>query len=447
MKRGHWLAALTALCCGAAGAAQNVTRLDAALAARIDGAPLYALSVDSLCRAAREQTSGASCAASLQTAIANRLLAAAARRDFKDLQGSNRVAFERDVALDDKLGALLRAQFGAELEAALKALPGGTLNGLISAQNPLDAALWERIFGQPGKLQLTYSLDAQQVALAKKTVLLRYSLQPGQSAAITLYDVYRRQNVQGRLELYQHNVTFLQQQTQLTLAGLFELHWAAHTFGAHALADLRLALDDQDQVQALLALHGIGADIEDEGVLLERMARQVSRAEIAAYYRQHKDEFTRIEKVKARHIRLPDEASGNAVLAAAAKGETFAALARRYSQADDAQAGGDLGWIVHEGKLDWLAQLAFMQPEGQVSRPFRTAVAPNQAAQWEIVLVEQRVQGYQAPDSEAVAYAARHAVAREKAGAQILALRERLLRQARIEINGDLPDIPAAVRS
>ena len=92
--------------------------------------------------------------------------------------------------------------------------------------------------------------------------------------------------------------------------------------------------------------------------------------------------------------------------------------------------------------MGWLEQLAFMQPEGQVSRPFRAPVGPNQAAPWEIVLVERRVEAYQAADSEAVRYAARHALAREKAAAQLQALRERLLREARIEVNGKLLDAP-----
>ncbi|MDC8757540.1 peptidylprolyl isomerase [Janthinobacterium fluminis] len=447
MSRRGTLAALAACAwlAGPAGAALIDTRLDdPALAARIDGAPLYTLSVDALARAAREKTPGAPRAAALQTAIMNRLLAALARRDFKaeELHPSTRVTFQRDVAADDKLAASLRAQYGKELEAALRALPGASLNGLVRESFEPEPAAWERVFGKGGKLQLEYVLSAEQQAQAKKTILLRYKLPAGQSGDITLYDVYRRQNVQGRVELFNRNQPYLRQQARLKLANLFVLHWATQQFGAKAVDDLRQTLGEQDEVLALLALHGIGDDIEGESALLGRLAKQVGAAEIGAYYRSHKEEFRRIERVKARHIRVADERLGKEVVAAAAKGEDFGALARRHSTADDAKAGGELGWIVHEGKLSWLQQLAFMQPEGQVSRPYRGPVAPDQAASWEIVLVEQRVQGYQAPDSEAVKYTARKAVAREKAAAQMKALRERVLHDAAIEVDGKQLDAP-----
>jgi len=451
LKRARRVATLAVLSClaawsGSAAAAEHIVRFDdPALAARIDGAPLYTLSVDCLTRAARERTADAGRGAILRALISNRLLAGAARRDFKDeqLQGGSRVAFLPDVASDDKLAALLRAQFGPELEAALQALPGATLDGLVQERGEATPAQWEQVFGKPGSLRLEYALNPAQIALAKKVVLLRYRLEPQRDETITLYQVYRRQNVQGRVELYNGNMAFLRQQVQLTLAGRFETHWAAGRFGAAALADLRRSLDEQEQARALLALHGIGDDIDAESALLGRLATRVSGPEIAAYYRDHRDEFQRIERVKARHIRVADERAGDVVLAGAARGEDFGALARRYSIAADAASGGELGWIVHEGKLSWLAQLAFMQPEGEVSRPFRAPLGPNQAAPWEIVLVERRVQASQAADSEAVAYVARKAVAREKAAAQLAALRERLLREATIEINGKLLAMPA----
>lgn len=447
MSRLGTLAALAAcaLLAGRAPAAPPDARLaDPALAARIDGAPLYALSVEALLHAAREKTPGATRTAALQAAIANRLLARAARRDFRheELHPPMRVTFRRDVAADDKLAASLRAQYGKELEAALRALPGATLDGLARDAADLKPAEWERVFGKADKLQLDYTLNEAQLAQAKKLVVLRHKLPAGKDGALTLYDLYQRQNVQGRVELFNRNQAFLRQQARLGLANLFVQDWAARRFGARAVDDLRQTLVEQDEAQALCALHGVGADMHGENPLLGRLAKQVGAAEIAGYYAAHKDEFTRLERVRARHIRVADEKRGDEVLAAAAKGEDFGALARRYSTADDARAGGELGWIVHQGKLGWLQQLAFMQPEGQVSRPFRAPVAPNQAAPWEIVLVEQRVTGYQAADSEAVKYAARNALAREKAVAQLKALRARLLREAVIEVDGALLDAP-----
>ncbi len=54
------------------------------------------------------------------------------------------------------------------------------------------------------------------------------------------------------------------------------------------------------------------------------------------------------------------------------------------------------------------------------------------------MLVEQRIDGYQPPDSDSVRYAAAQAIAQAKAVAEFKSLRERLLRNARIEIGAGL---------
>lgn len=61
------------------------------------------------------------------------------------------------------------------------------------------------------------------------------------------------------------------------------------------------------------------------------------------------------------------------LLARLNKGESFAALARQYSQAPGAATGGDLGWI-EDGQLDKPLDeaLARLQP-GQISPPLRSA--------------------------------------------------------------------------
>jgi len=416
---------------------------DPALAARIDGAPVQAFSVDLLWRQARVKEAKAARSTVLEEIVLNRLLVAAAHARFNEEQlfAGQRVAFARDVALDDQLVALLRSQYGKELEQALAQLPGGSLEGLISAQGKPDAAALDAVFGKPDQLKLEYSLNADQQARARNVLLLRYAL-PSGSGAVTLFDIYHRQNVQGRVALFNRQADFLQQQARLDLAGRFVLDWSTRRFGSAAVADLRRALAERSEVLALQQLHGIGDDIDTASPLLKQLAAQVGNAQIAAYYAQHREEFSRIEKVKARHIRLADEATAQQVYAALSKGAEFAALARRYSIASDAVSGGDLGWIRHEGKPDWVAQLALAQPEGPASRPFRTPAGPQDAAAWEIIQVQQKVQGYQAADSDSVRYAASNAVARGSALAQWTALRQQVLRAARIEINRSQLDQP-----
>jgi parvulin-like peptidyl-prolyl isomerase len=193
-----------------------------------------------------------------------------------------------------------------------------------------------------------------------------------------------------------------------------------------------------------MALHRLGADVDANSQLLNKLAQQVSKDEIQTYYAAHKDEFKRIAWVKARHIRLLDENKAKEISQLAAKGADFAALAQQHSIAPDASRGGDLGVIKHQGKLTWLAELAFMQEEGKVSPPFRSAVGPKDEASWEVVLVEKRQEGYQDVGSEAVRYQASRAIAQEKAVKHISSLREQVLKSAKIEVNRAALDLPAA---
>jgi parvulin-like peptidyl-prolyl isomerase len=416
---------------------------DPAIAARVDGVPLLAFSVDALWRTARQGDPKASRSAALEQAVVNRLLAGSARKTYGEavLFAGQRVAFAHEVMVDDQLVATLRGLYGKELEQSLQRLPGGSLAGLVTAQPAVDPAALDAVFGRAGQLRLEYTLNAAQLARAQEVVVLRYQLPQGPAGAITLADVYRRQNVQGRVALFGRQSAHLQQQARLALAALYVQYWGKQRFGAAAVADLRRVLDEQDAVQALQQLHGIGNDIDAASPVVKQLSAQVSAADIDNYYRRHREEFRRIEKVKARHIRLADERTAQTVADALAGGADFGALARRYSTADGA-AGGALGWLQHSGAPDWLAQLAFSQPEGQPSRPIRSPVGPNEKAVWEIVLVDQRLEGYQDPASEAVRYLAGNAVAREKAAAQLAALRQRLLGAARIDINRSVLDQP-----
>lgn len=439
---GGMLLGLTLAVALPASAEVNYAVRDAALAARINGAPLQAFALDAAWRLARAKQPQVSRTAVLETLISERLLAAAARKSYGEaaLYSGQRVGFAQDVALDDQLAGSLRSLYGKELEQVLLRLPGGSLNGVVTERPALDGAALDAVFGKPGQLRLELALGEQQQTRAKAIVVLRYALPNGGKGALSLYDIYRRQNVQGRAQLLSRQVGFVQQQAMQSLAALFVLDWARGQFGVAAVDDLRGVLADQEAVLALQRLHGIGIDTDSGSPLLEQLARQVGAAEVQAYYKQHQEEFVRIERVKARHIRLPDEASALAVYGELRAGGDFAALARRHSRAADARNGGELGWIKHEGKPDWLAQLAFAQDKGEVSRPIRAPVGPHEPAYWEIVLVEQRVNGVQAADSEAVRYVASNAVAREKALAQLAALRARVLREAHIELNRGVLD-------
>ncbi|QNA89738.1 hypothetical protein G4G28_16920 [Massilia sp. Dwa41.01b] len=343
---------------------------DPALAARVNGEAIHAFTFQAMLHASQDSKPRPTPAAVLDELVAERLLASWARKRFtsEELYPATRVGFAREAALDDKLVGLLRSMYPRELEAALHALPGGDLNGLVADSPRLDAATLERLFGKPGRMRLDYTLDAGQEALAARVPLLRYTL-GGQPGTLTVLDVLRRQNVQGRMEFFNHNVDFMQQGARTALAGLFVQDWAARRFGAPALADLRRALSDQDDVHAVRALYGLAGHAESESRVQAGLAQGVTRAEIGAYYAANREQFRRTLRVKARHIRVPDEATAAQVVAAASKGQDFAGLARRFSIAPDAQSGGDLGWVHQTGNPDWLSSLVLLQPRGRSRVP------------------------------------------------------------------------------
>jgi hypothetical protein len=414
---------------GLASAGEPVT------AARINGVPLYATTVAAMLHFAPVQQPRPSAHSVRDELIANRLLASWARTHHgAQLHAASRVTFDHEVQVEDQLVASLRALHGKQLEATIKTLPGATLAGVINDAAPPEALALDKVFGGRARMRLEYTLDAAQTAQAGQIVLMRYTLPGTPVRTISLLDVFRRQNVQGRMEFFNHNKAFIREQANLRLASLFVLEWARHYLGEPGLADLRRALGDELDVRAAMSLYGIAVSHDAHSHVKAVLEQKVSAREIAAYYKTHKASFVRTEKVKARHIRVADEALATQIAAQAAAGTPFATLARRHSTAPDAAQGGELGWLTPDPQQDWLTALALLQEEGVVSRPYRAPGEAGQAVSWEIVLVEKRVEGHHPPDSETVRYVASKAIAHGKALAQFAATRKRLLREATIEV-------------
>lgn len=405
------------------------------VAAHLNGTPVHKLTLEVLTQMAQLENPKTVRADILDNILSNRLLAEDAREKFveEELQASRRVAFEPDVMLDNQLSGYLRTVYRKDLETAISKLPGGRLDALIQEHGKLDEDQLSAVFGARNRIMLDYSLNPTQQTAATHVLVLRSNF--AAASSISLYAVFRRQNVQGRVEFFNRNRDFIRLQAQLYLANLYVLDWVRQRFGESALSDLRRALQEKNTVQAIMSLHGIGADTDSESRLLNQLAAEVKPKEVQAYFHSHKEEFKRIVSVKARHIRLDNEAQARQVSEMARQGANFASLAKQYSTAPDAQQGGDMGLIAHRGQLSWLEQLAYMQEPGKVSPPIRTAVAPNETAHWEIVLVEKRNDGYQDPASETVRYLASRAIAQEKAIRQLSSLQAQLRKSAKIEIN------------
>ncbi|MFZ6710431.1 peptidylprolyl isomerase [Undibacterium sp. TC9W] len=413
----------------------NQVALPPELAAHLNGAPVYRLTLDVLTQMAQLEKPKTRSTDILDNIINNRLLTDKTRSQFSDeeLHASRRVAFEPDVVLDNQLSGYLRTVYRKDLEASISKLPGGKLDAMIQEQGKLGEDELNTVFGTRNRVILDYTLGTAQQAAAAQVTVLRCNF--AATTNISLYDVFRRQNVQGRVEFFNRNRDFIRQQAQLYLANLYVLDWARLRFDEAALKDLRQAVEEQNSVRAIKSLHGIGADTDSESRLLNQLAAEVKPKEVSAYFRNHKEEFKRIVSVRSRHIRLDNEVQARQVAELARQGSNFASLAEQYSTAADARQGGDMGMIAHNGQLSWLEQLAYMQEPRKVSAPIRAAVAPDEKAHWEIVLVEQRNEGYQDPGSEEVRYQASRALAQEKAIRQLSVLQTQLRKNARIDVN------------
>jgi len=112
---------------------------------------------------------------------------------------------------------------------------------------------------------------------------------------------------------------------------------------------------------------------------------QVTSDEIADYYNENQAQYEQEAEVKARHIlfrvneKAPEEevakveAEAQKVLAEAkSKGADFTELVKKYSQAPDAEKGGDLGYFTRDRMVPAFAEAAFALKAGEVSEVVRT---------------------------------------------------------------------------
>lgn len=332
------------------------------------------------------------------------------------LHPDTQVGFNRETALDDQLTATLRGTYADELAPLLR-----ELERFIDAVYTPDARLLERLFGRPDRSRPAYAFDDAQAALARAVPLITFTLPGTPSAALSLADIFERQNAQGRMAFFARDTAFMARQARERVAALLVAAWARTRFGADAVADLRQSLSDQDDVRAALGLYGLADGAEDVSPVQEALARGVTKADIRVWYEANKERFRRVERVRARHIRVASEALANTLAERAARGEDFAALACAHSLAADAPRGGTLGWVRSVVDPGWLEAIVLQQPVGEVSRPVRDPAGPD--ACWEIVLVERRIESCQPAGSETVRQLARKAIARERASSEFAAAR------------------------
>src|SRR3990167_4681492 len=116
--------------------------------------------------------------------------------------------------------------------------------------------------------------------------------------------------------------------------------------------------------------------------ILFTAAREVTDSEVQDYYESHRHLILEPEKVRTRQIlfKLPFDAAeteavevmskAHRVLELARDGKDFAALAKKYSEAPDAEDGGDMGFYSPGDMLQEVENVAFALAAGQVHDTF-----------------------------------------------------------------------------
>ena len=390
------------------------------VAARINGEDLPADTLAVFVAAARRADPTTTPQVVLKGLVENRLLAGLAEHDdhhghHAAQVGSGNVGYDRDTVREQQRFRLLRSAFAEPLRAAVQTR--GADNSLTYLTQPLelDATALAPMLTLEQALYTTMT-EAQQQA-AKQYVLARYRFAESQpEQTLSLWDLYRRQNIQLKVQMHNLNLAFVREAIKQQLTMEFVFYWFEQESGLsrQAVAAVDRCLDDALHRDALLHEMGLMHDIHDDNPALREQAGKVTQQQIAGYYAANKDQFTRVERVRGRHLRVDSQQAADRIVAEIRDGLSFEQAIAQYSLAEDARDGGQLGWIDRETRNDhWMLALAFVQPEGRVSAPFRSP-AVSGAPYWEILQVDEKVMGYQPLDSESVRYRASLAIAREQ---------------------------------
>jgi peptidyl-prolyl cis-trans isomerase C len=155
---------------------------------------------------------------------------------------------------------------------------------------------------------------------------------------------------------------------------------------------------------------------------------KVSDGEISKYYKEHKDEFTIKQRIKARHILVNTEAEAKDILKKLKAGADFAALAKEKSKCPSAQRGGDLGWM-QKGRMEpAFDEAAFSLKSGKLSGVVKTSKG------YHIIKVED-VRPEKIRELDKVKASIEKKVAQEKREKALTGLIDEVKKNVKVEIN------------
>ena len=89
-----------------------------------------------------------------------------------------------------------------------------------------------------------------------------------------------------------------------------------------------------------------------------------------------------VKQVKAAHILVDTEKKANEIKTIMEGGESFSAMARKYSKCPSGRDGGDLGWFGKGQMVPEFEKAAFAGVPGAVMGPVRTQFG------WHLIMVQ-----------------------------------------------------------
>ncbi len=133
--------------------------------------------------------------------------------------------------------------------------------------------------------------------------------------------------------------------------------------------------------------------LREQLILDKALAKDVtiSPAEIRDYFNKNHASFDKAEQVTARHILVPNLALANTVEADLKGGQSFSALAKKYSTDPGSKdKGGELGTFRRGQMVPAFDKYAFSAPIGTISPPIKSPFG------YHIIQVESRTPGQKA---------------------------------------------------
>lgn len=223
---------------------------------------------------------------------------------------------------------------------------------------------------------------------------------PADADAVALQQVVLRRLIEQRLilqEARRAGITVPSDEVRDRLEALRAKYGSDEEFKA-SLAESRLS---EEQLKEKIREQLLVQKIVDQDV---RAAILVSPQEIAEELAKRPGAAPTGERVRARHllIRVNGErpeararALADQVYQQLKRGEPFEALARRYSEDQHAQDGGDMGWVAQGELLQELDEALFHLQPGEVSAPIKTALG------FHVLTVEERRRAESLPPADA----------------------------------------------